>query len=231
MPDKQQILLVLAVLAGASRVAFAIPPAVYMDHRPQANLRLEAKDQGVIIKHGGGPLDCDILGAREAIVFVHKARYYLHYDGAGPKGWLACLATSRDLSHWEKHGHVLDFGRPGSADSASASAPWVIHDGDLWYMFYLGTPNASPAPDFIPMFPYQTLTARSRSPTGPWEKRYEAAPFTARPGTYYSATASPGCIVRYRGKFLMFFSASTPLPDIRRTLSIARAENLDGPWA
>jgi hypothetical protein len=28
----------------------------------------------------------------------------MHYDGAGPKGWLACLATSTDLAHWAKKG-------------------------------------------------------------------------------------------------------------------------------
>jgi len=97
-------------------------------------------------------------------------------------------------------------------------------------MFYLGTPNVSPAPDLIPMFLYQTLMARSRSPAGPWEKLHAKAPFTPQPGTYYSATASPGDIVRWHGEFLMFFSASTPGPDIKRTLGIARAKNLEGPW-
>ena len=38
----------------------------------------------------------------------------LHYDGAGPKGWLACLATSKDLVNWTKHEPVLDFGAQGS---------------------------------------------------------------------------------------------------------------------
>jgi predicted GH43/DUF377 family glycosyl hydrolase len=163
-------------------------------------------------------------------VFEDEGSYYLHYDGAGKHGWLACLATSKDLFHWERKGPALDFGKPGSPDSASASSPWVIRDGQWWNMFYLGTPNVSPAPNYVPMFPYQTLKARSRSPTGPWEKQYDAVPFRPQPGTYYSATASPGQVVKHNGQFLMFFSASTPGPDIKRTLSIARARNLDGPW-
>jgi predicted GH43/DUF377 family glycosyl hydrolase len=227
---KKRILLVVTILVGTIEAGHSIPPAIYEDGRPQASLRLEAKDQGVILRHGGGPGDCDILGAREAIVFEDQGTYYLHYDGTGPKGWLACLATSQDLVHWEKQGPILDFGKPGSPDSASASAPWVIHAGKWWHMFYLGTPNMSPAPDHIPMFPYQTLMARSRSPAGPWEKQYANAPFIPQPGTYCSATASPGCIVKWQREFLMFFSASTPGPDIKRTLSIARAKNLDGPW-
>jgi predicted GH43/DUF377 family glycosyl hydrolase len=227
---KRQLLLATIAIACAAKSGAAIPPATYLDGRPQAALRLEAKDQGVVLKHGGGPGDCDLRGAREAIVFEDQGVYYLHYDAAGPKGWLASLATSKDLVHWEKHGPILDFGQPGSPDSASASAPWVIHDGKWWHMFYLGTPNVTPAPDYVPMFPYLTLKARSHSPAGPWEKQYDAAPFTAQPGTYYSSTASPGAIVKRKGEFLMFFSASTSPPDVKRTLGIARAKNLDGPW-
>ena len=45
----------------------------------------------------------------------------MHYDGAGTTGWLACLAVSDDLVHWTKKGPVLDLGRAGADDSASAS--------------------------------------------------------------------------------------------------------------
>jgi predicted GH43/DUF377 family glycosyl hydrolase len=225
-----KILLTVIVVACVVKSGAAIPPATYIDGRPQAALRLAAKDQGVVLQHGGGPGDCDIRGAREAIVFEAKGVYYLHYDAAGPKGWLASLAVSKDLVHWEKRGPILDFGKPGSPDSASAASPWVIQDGKWWHMFYLGTPNVSPRPDYVPMFPYLTLKARSHSPAGPWEKQYAAAPFTAQPGTYYSSTASPGHIVKWKGEFLMFFSASTSPPKVQRTLSIARAKNLDGPW-
>ena len=204
--------------------------AEYVDHRPQAELRLPATDQGMVLKHGDGTNDCDLWGAREAIVFEDQGTYYLHYDGAGRKGWLACLATSKDLVHWEKKGAVLDLGQPGKMDSASATSPWVFKDGDMWHMFYLATPNATPAPDFVPAFPYMTMKARSRSPAGPWEKEYDLTPFITKSNTYYSATASPGHIVKHGNNFLMFFSASTPYPDVKRTLGIARTKSLDQPW-
>lgn len=202
----------------------------YPDGRPQAPLRLESHDTGVVLRHGGGPGDCDIRGAREAIVFEHGGTYYLHYDGAGPKGWLACLATSNDLLHWEKKGPVLDFGAAGKLDSASAASPWVYFDGEWWHMFYLGTPNVSPAPDFVPSFPYLTMKARSKSPSGPWSKQYDVVPFSTKPGTYYGATASPGQVLKHRDEYLMFFSASTPYPGVKRTLSIARTKDLNGTW-
>jgi len=38
-------------------------------------------------------------------------------------------------------------------------------------MFYLGTPNVSPAPDLIPAFPYLTMKAKGPGPAGPWIKQ------------------------------------------------------------
>ncbi|MEI8354106.1 MAG: hypothetical protein WCG22_06330, partial [Lentisphaerota bacterium] len=76
----------------------------YPDGRPAAKLRMEARDQGVVLRHGDGPRQCDYLGAREALIFEEHGVYHLFYDGAGPKGWLACLATSKDLKTWEKQG-------------------------------------------------------------------------------------------------------------------------------
>jgi predicted GH43/DUF377 family glycosyl hydrolase len=96
-------------------------------------------------------------------------------------------------------------------------------------MFYLGTPHTTPPPDRIPAFPYLTLKARSLSPEGPWEKEPQVVPFRPKPGTYYSATASPGQIIRQGDEYLQFFSASTDRP-IQRTISIARATSLEGAW-
>ncbi len=84
----------------------------YPDGRPSAKLRMEAHDQGVVLRHGDGPDRCDMLGAREALIFEEHGVYHLFYDGAGPKGWLACQATSKDMKTWEKKGTVLDFGKP-----------------------------------------------------------------------------------------------------------------------
>ncbi len=197
----------------------------YPDGRPAATLRLEAKDQGVVLRHGDGPNQCDILGAREALIFEEKGVYHLFYDGAGPKGWLACLATSKDLKTWEKKGPILDFGKPGELDSATVASPWVIYDGGEWHMFYVASPNASPPPDRVPAFPYLTMKAKSQSLSGPWIKQPEVIPFRTKPGTYYKDTASPGHIVKQGDEYLMFFSAS-----MKRTLGIARTKDLNGSW-
>ena len=101
------------VLRQRSAIASAADPIAYPDGRPAARLRMDAKDQGPVLRHGDGPNRCDHLGARDIWAFKAGDTYYMHYDGAGPKGWLACLATSKDLVHWQKKGPVLDLGAAG----------------------------------------------------------------------------------------------------------------------
>jgi predicted GH43/DUF377 family glycosyl hydrolase len=218
--------MIIALFAAALALG-----AEYPDGRPAAALRLEARDQGVVLKHGDGPGECDKLGARDIWVFEADGTYYMHYDGAGPRGWLACLATSTDLVHWIKKGPVLDFGKPGEDDSASASYGVTYFDGKTWHMFYLGTPHTSPAPDLIPAFPYLTMKARSLSPAGPWIKQPRVVPFRCTPNTYYDVTASPGQIVGRGEDYLMFFSAaSNDSRGTHRTIAIARTRDLNAPW-
>ncbi len=156
---------------------------------------MNATDHGVVWRHGEGPGGCDKLGARDVWVFASDGKYYMHYDGAGPTGWLACLATSTDGVEWTKQGLVLDLGPHGSDDSASASYGVTYCDGKRWHMFYMGTPNTTPPPDLIPAFPYLTLKAQSRSAVGPWTKQPEVIPCRARshgPGAAPSARAGTG---------------------------------------
>ncbi len=205
----------------------------YEDGRPHATQRMDAEDHGVVLRHGDGPRQCDTLGARDVWVYESEGAYYMHYDAAGPQGWLCALATSQDLLHWVKKGTVLELGAPGEEDSKSASYGVTYFDGQTWHMFYMGTPHTSPPPDRVPAFPYLTMKARGASAAGPWTKQRDVVPFRPQPGTYYSATASPGHVVKHQREYLQFFSASTFDPGTRRTkrtLGIARTRNLDGAW-
>lgn len=225
---------------------------MYPDNRSSAVDHLAITDHGVVLHHGNGPDTCDIHGAREPVVYEEEGVFHLFYDGAGPKGWRACLATSRDLIHWEKKGPILELGAVGTPDMAAATAPWVIHDGSKWQMFYLGTPNASPAPDFVPAFPYLTLRASAQRLAGPWTKDYTSTPFSPKPGTWYSLITSPGYIIQHNGEFLQYFSGccdqrpedierdggrsrtiyvdGTSRTIIKRTLGLARTKTLDSAW-
>lgn len=183
--------------------------------------RLDARDAGRISKHGDGPDKCDANGMREPSIVQEDGKFFLFYDGCAAPGWLACLATSADLKTWEKHGRVLSLGPKGTDDSATASSPWVIKDGDTWHMFYVASPFASPPPDYIPVGPYLTMHASAKSLYGPWTQHRDHVPFRPKPGTFYSGNAYPGHIIKHDGEFLMFFNGGH---------AIARTKDLNGPW-
>ncbi len=205
-----------------------IAPVRYLDDRSTAKYRMDAEDVGIVLPYNNGPASCDILGAREAIINKEGDTYYLFYDGAGPKGWLACLATSKNLVTWEKKGKIIDFGKKGDPDQAGACSPWIIKEGNTWHMFYLGTPNTTPAPDYIPAFPYLTLKARSEKIEGPWIKQPGVIPFKPVKNSFYSSTCSPGYVIRHNQEYLMYFSAADF--SVKRTLCIARTKNLNDAW-
>ncbi len=218
----------------APRETFGGAPWVpsYPDRRPWPTIRLDAVDHGPVLLHGDGPNECDIRGARDIWVFEDGGTYYMHYDAAGPDGWLCALATSPDGLTWEKQGPVLQFGQPGSDDSATASYGVTYREGDTWHMFYLGSPNTTEAPDLVPDFPYNTMKAKASAPAGPWSKQYDVVPFRPTPGTFYSATASPGQVIRQGEEYLQFISVSAQGPDgTKRSIAIARTRDLEGPWA
>lgn len=204
----------------------------YLDGRPVATQRLDARDAGPVLRHGDGPNRCDVYGSRDIWAYQDDGTLYMNYDGAGDQGWLACLATSEDGSNWTKQGSVLQLGAPGSDDGGSASygVTYRAAPGD-WHMFYLGTPNTTSPPDRIPTFPYLTLKAHGPGPAGPWSKQPDVVPFRPQPGTYYSTTASPGQVVQHDGEYLQFFSASTQnAAGTQRTIGIARSHDLNGSW-
>lgn len=214
-------------------LSFTASSQKYSDGRPEAKMRMEVRDYGIVLRYGDGPDKCDMLGARDVWVFEANGTYYMHYDAAGPNGWLSSLAVSKDLVNWEKKGPILDFGQPGEDDSKSAAYGVTYPDGDQWHMFYLGTPNVSPAPDLVPSFPYLTMKAKSKSPSGPWIKQTNVIPFRTKPDTYYSKTASPGHVIKNGDEYLQFFSSTTRKPGnpcVQRTLGIARTKDLDGSW-
>ena len=204
---------------------------LYRDGRPTAAFEMRARDVGVVLRHGDGPDSSDAFGARDVWAYEADGTYYLHYDAAGPRGWLVALATSPDLEHWTKRGLVLDLGAADQPDSRTASYGVTYRDRNAWHLFYLGATQTMLGPGLVPMGPYVTLKARADSPAGPWRKQRDVIPFWPTPGTFYAHTASPGPIVRHDGEYLQLFSAAEVRGDrIFRTIGLARTTHLDSAW-
>lgn len=203
----------------------------YGDGRPAASVRVDFKDEGIVMRYGTGPDSCDTYGAREAVVLKENDTYSLFYDGAGKDGWISCLAESKDLKNWTKRGAILSLGDSTKNDSKSASSPWFIKEGNTWHMFYIGMRNTTPPPYRIPAFPYLTMKAKASSLRGPWTKQYDVTPLPPKDDSYYTVTSSPGYIVKHKGEYLMFFSGATNDNNItKRTLGLARTKDLNASW-
>jgi hypothetical protein len=199
--------------------------------RAEAAPRLPAVDLGPVLRHGAPE---DVNGAREMIVYRNPAlpsRLYAYYDGCAPDGWIACRAWSDTGGRsWIKRGRVLQLGPPGSRWAASASSPWLRRrDDGGWAMYYLGTPTATAPPSSIPSGRYTTNLAVAASHIGPWDQLADPVPFSPLPGTWYSATASPGPVLRPAagGPWLMYFSGSSAAG---RSIGLATTTDLLGTW-
>ena len=101
----------------------------YKDGRPECKYRMDAEDIGMVMPYGDGPDSCDLTGARDLWLFkADDSTFCMHYDAAGPKGWLTSLAISKDLIHWEKKGPVLQLGNKDEPDSKSAAYGTTYYD-------------------------------------------------------------------------------------------------------
>jgi hypothetical protein len=73
-------IVVSAVLCGILSTFLIPSPAgaeTYSDGRPAATMRLEAKDDGVVLRHGDGPEKCDLYGACDVWVFQDANTCYM----------------------------------------------------------------------------------------------------------------------------------------------------------
>ncbi len=196
------------------REAYPAPYPIY---------RMPTKDQGRILRRGEGPNQCDINGMREPSIVKEGDTYYLFYDGLGSDGYVVCLATSKDLVSWTRHGRMLTLGKPGEPDSGFAGSPWLIKENGLWHMFYVTATNATPAPDLVAMGPYNTMKATSKSLTGPWVKTKGFIPIAPSVGRYPEQMAYPGHIVKRGTEYMMFFGSPG-------AIGIARTRDLNKKW-
>lgn len=107
----------------------------------------------------------------------------------------------------------------------------MIKEGKTWHMFYVGTPNTTPPPYRIPVFPYLTMKAWSTSLKGPWIKQYDVVALPPKDISYYTVTSCLGFVNKHKGEFLQFFSGAA-LDDkvTRRTLGIASTRDLNKSW-
>ena len=89
-----------------------------------------------------GPLGAwDDFSVARVHVLCDGERYQMFYEGHDVASWRLGYAWSEDGVTWHKdadNNPILDLGSPGAFDSATAAEPYVIFDGETYWLYYSG---------------------------------------------------------------------------------------------
>ena len=129
----------------------------------------------------------------------------------------AICAEQPHLAFKKTNTVVLDVGRKGSFDSTQAKYPSILRNGDSWWMWYNGRTDDR--------FTGSIGLATSKDGIH-WEKQNGGAPVFkhGEPGTFDSTKVDHPTVVRYDGKFHMWYTAG----DANSRYTIGYATSKDG---
>ena len=78
-------------------------------------------------------------------VFRYNDKWHMFYFGYDKKVYQSCLATSRDLIHWQRYeGNPVIKNNTDGYDVVLAANPEIYWDKDRWAMFYFSTSRNNP---------------------------------------------------------------------------------------
>lgn len=83
-----------------------------------------------------GPKVYDSYGALLPSVVLDGENYHMYYVGLGPSGTCCCYATSKDGTHWLKHGVARRSGFPGAWEAGGFVSACVLKDASTLRMWY-----------------------------------------------------------------------------------------------
>jgi hypothetical protein len=133
-------------------------------------------------------------------------------------------ARTSDFCSWQNRGFILKVGREGSADEFRIWAPYVIQEGDTYYLFYTGV-NRNIAQSM--------MLATSTNPAEPlsWQKQglvfrpnHEGMVY---PGEHTWSDNRDPMVLKYEGYYYLFY---TGLDVDGGIVGVAKASSLSGAW-
>lgn len=136
-----------------------------------------------------GPLVAPPQGASDPHLFVDGGRRYLYFKSEDAPSIQAQPLTDDGLATAGEPRRVLDA-------HGNVEAPWVIHTGEYFYLFYSSGQYCDPD--------YAVQVARSRSPFGPFEKRSQPLLTT---GASWAAPGHVAVVAPAPGEWLIVYHA------------------------
>ena len=166
--------------AGTSRLGYAeSTDGIHFTRRPEPVLSPEAD-----YEKDGGIEDLRLQDFGDAFVPIAKSHeYYLTYTGYNKKDAQLCLATSRDLIHWERMGVILPAYKGNWNKGWTKSGAIVPEKIDcLFWMYWLGT--AADKTDQMGLSFSENLVS--------WTEATKTPVLPKRPGKFDSRVVEPG---------------------------------------
>ncbi len=140
-------------------------------------------------------------------IYQKKNMYYMYYDGSKKGDWLEeiGLATSTDLIHWERHpkNPVFTLGKLWW-EKRHVSRCCIYKEKNMYYMFYAGNDGKW---ERIGIASSKSLTSFNRLSKEPVLS-------TGKPGEWDEMSISDPRVLKYKNKYLMFYSRFNTLGKI-----------------
>jgi beta-1,2-mannobiose phosphorylase / 1,2-beta-oligomannan phosphorylase len=188
------------------------------------DMRLLRRLPSPVLLPGAQPDDFDSLGIEDPRVTQIGGTFYMLYCGP-TQGELntirtrLCLATSKDLLHWEKHGPI-----PGSPDLYNNKDGVLFPEPINGKYYLLHRPWGKPWDREIGQQNYQIWLASAETPLGPWQ---EHGPIlTALPNlAFYSSWLGGGSVPIPLGhkRFLVIYHTGNFTTQVDRRYDAAAA--------
>ena len=130
----------------------------------------------------------EVGGGVEDPRLVHiEGTYYLTYTGYNGKDAQLCLATSKDLIHWERRGVILPAYK-GTWNTKWTKSGAILPQKvkDRWWMYYLGTRTDADGQE------RDYMGLASSADLLHWSDASDAPVLSRRPGAFDSRVMKPG---------------------------------------
>ncbi len=169
-------------------------------------------------------------------IIFYKGRYYCWYtehfrDKYKPFiGTRIRLMTSEQGDTWSDQGVVLGPDENTSWDAKGALTPYVVPNGEHYYMFYTAVPEGFRAPRKT----HRTVSiavARATTPGGPWKRLHSGPVFEPAEEGWDRQHVDDANLVRRNGTWWLYYKGFTQddAPSETR-IGVATSENLTGPY-
>ncbi len=165
-------------------------------------------------------------------LFKDGSTYYLFYDVAlssDSRQRIAYATAPAPTGPWTRGQIVLEMGDPGEWDDYRVAEPFIVKEGDTYYLYYMGEKDCGGCSEQIGV----STTTAALFPLGPeagglWTKLGVALSPNPDPGEWDGGLVSNPSVIRFGSVYFMRYSGS--IDNVGWRAGLAWATDPSGPF-